>query len=131
MRNHGTFVFGDAKFVHEEFDTFGDFRTDNAFFKVSDGAIVTTNDFIFGGAANSFVVSDTFTDDINTHVGRRIIDIAAGDAMEDFFEDWEDIKVTIIVDDLFAVMFEMEVVNHVDVAEVSSSGLVGDVDWVL
>ena len=50
--------------------------------------------------------------------------------MKDFLKDWEDVEVTIIVDDLFAVMLEVEVVDHVDVAEVGSGGFVSNVDGV-
>ncbi len=51
--------------------------------------------------------------------------------MEDFFENGEGFEVAIVVDDLFTVVFEMEIINHVDVAKVGSGGFVGDVDGML
>ena len=130
MRNYGALVFGNSEFVHEEFNTFGDFGTDEAFFEIGDGTVVTTDDFIFGGATDGFVVGDAFTDNVDAHVSRGIINVATGDAVEDFFEYGEDVEIAIVIDDLFAVMFEMEMVNHVDIAEVGSSGFVGDIDWM-
>ncbi len=50
--------------------------------------------------------------------------------MEDFLKNREDIEVAIIVDDLFAVMFEVEMVYHVNVAKVGGGGFIGDVDGV-
>ena len=128
MGDDGAFAFVDTEFVHEEFDAFRDFGADEAFFKISESAVIATDDFVLGSAADGFVVGNTFADNVDAHVGGGVINIAAGDAVEDFFEDWENVEVAIVVDDLFAVVFEMEVINHVDVAKVGGSGFVGDVD---
>ena len=123
--------FGDAEFVHEEFDALWNLGGDGAFFEVDHGAIVAADDFILGGFLDGFVVGDALADDVDAHVGGGVIDSFAGDAMEDFFEDWEGLEIAVVVDNGFAVFVEVEMVDHVDVAEVGSGGLVGNVDGVL
>ena len=51
--------------------------------------------------------------------------------MKDFLKDWEDVEITIIIDDLFAVVVEVEVVYHVNVAKVGGGGFVGNINWVV
>ena len=127
---NGALSFVDAKFVHEEFDAFGDFGVAETFLEVGDGAIITADDFGFSGMADGFVVGNTFADDVNPHVGRRIIDVLTGDAVENFFEDGEGFEVAVVIDGLDAVFVEMEMVDHIDIAEVGGSGFVGDIDRV-
>ena len=128
--NDGALSFVDAKFIHEEFDAFGDFGVAETFLEVGDGAIITADDFGFGGMADGFVVGNTFADDVNPHVGRGIIDVLTSDAVENFFEDGEGFEVAVVIDGLDAVFVEMEMVDHIDIAEVGGSGFVGDIDRV-
>lgn len=92
-----------AKFVDEELDALGDFGGDEAFFEVGHGAVITADDLIFGGFPDGFVVGDTLADYINTHVGGRVVDGFAGDATENFLQNWEGFEVAVIVDDGFTV----------------------------
>ncbi len=131
VRDNGAFLFGDVELIHKEFDAFGDFGGDEAFFEVGDGTVIAADDFVLGGAADGFVVGNAFADDVDAHVGGRVINVATGDAVDDFFENREGFEVAIIIDDLFTVVLEMEVINHVDIAEVGSGSFVGDVDGVL
>ena len=59
-----------------------------------------------------------------------MVDSFASDTREDFFEDGKSFKVTIIIDGSNAVFVEVEMVNHVDIAEVGSGGFVSDIDWM-
>ena len=103
--NNGAFCFGDIEFVHEELDAFWDFGADDAFFEVGESAIITTDDFVFGGTTDGFVVGDAFADDVDTHVGGGIINSFAGDAGEDFFENREGFEVAVVIDGSDAVFF--------------------------
>ena len=48
--------------------------------------------------------------------------------MKDFFKNGEDVEIAVVVDNLFAVMLKVKVVDHVDVAKIGGGGFVGDVD---
>lgn len=79
---------------------------------------------------DGFVIGDTLADDIDAHVGRRIVDGFARDAAEDFFEDGEGLEVAIVIDCGDAVFVQVEIIDHVFVGKVGRGGLVGDVDGV-
>ena len=85
VSDDGATGFADTEFVHEELDAFGDFWCTEAFFQISEGAVVTADDFVIGGTSDGFVVGDTFADDVDAHVGGGVVDVFASDAVEDFF----------------------------------------------
>ena len=96
-----------------------------------EGREVTADDFVVGRNTADLVVADAEAYHVHTHIGRRFIGILAVDAFEEGVEDGEDFDVAVIVDSGLAVRLKVEGVNHIDVIEVGSGGLIGDVDGVL
>ena len=96
------------------------------------GSIVVAADYlVLGSLAAGFVVADTEAYHIDTHVGGRLVGILSVYALEKCIEDGEYLDVAVVVDGNLIIGLEVEGVNHVDIVEVGSGCLVGDVDGVL
>lgn len=101
-----------------------------AVFVVAEADEVAADNFVFAGALDDFVVGDAGAGHIDAHVGWGMIEVATENAVEDVFEDWELGEVATVADGGFAVVFEVEVIDHVDVADVCDGGFVSHVDGV-
>lgn len=75
-------------------------------------------------------MSDAFGNHINAHVGGRKIDIFFHDALQNFFDNREDFEIAIIADGGLTIFFEVKIIDHVLVGNVSSGGFVGKIDGV-
>lgn len=53
------------------------------------------------------------------------------DALKHTFEDWENLDVTVVVYRSFAISFQVEWVNHIDIIKVGSGSFIGQVNWVM
>ena len=96
-----------------------------------EGVVMAADDFVARGIAAHFFVAHAEAYHVYAHVGGRLIGVFAVDAFKDGVEHGEYLDVAVVVDGYFAVGFEMQGVNHVDVVEVGGCCLVGDVDGVL
>ncbi len=90
MENNWAVLFGNIKLVHEKLDDVRSGLVDKAFFCINKRFKITANNFGLRGFFGEAVVDDAVGNDVDPHVGWRIIDIFAGNAMENFFDDWED-----------------------------------------
>src|SRR5574344_793337 len=95
------------------------------------GVVITSDNLILGGIATHLFVRNTESHHIHSHVGGRLIWIAAVDTLEEGVEHGEYLDVAVVVDGNLVVGLKMEGVDHVHVVEVGSGCLVGDVHGVL
>ena len=95
------------------------------------GVVITSDNLILGGIATHLVVRYTESHHIHSHVSGRLIWIAAIDTLEKSVEHGEDLDVAVVVDGNLVVCLKMEGVDHVNIVEVGSGCLVGDVHGML
>ena len=91
------------------------------------GIVVTTDDLITAGIAAHLIVGDAEAHHIDSHIRGRLIRILTIDTLKQGIQHGENLDVAVIVDSYLVVSLQMERVNHIDVVQVGSSGLVGNV----
>ena len=82
------------------------------------GLIVTADDLLFGGFPAGFVVNDTVSCHIDTHISWGLIWALSEDALEDCTQHRENLHISVIVYRSFTVSVQMEGVNHIYVIQI-------------
>ena len=93
--------------------------------------VVPPDDFIVGRFAADLIILEAVAYHIHTHVRRRLVWVFAIYAFEDRIQDREYLDVPVVVDGGLSVGLKMERVDHVDILQVGSRSLVGEVDRML
>ena len=95
------------------------------------GVVIAAYYLVLCLLAANLVIAYAVTHHIDTHVRRRLVRVLAVNAFEDGIEDREYLDVPVVVDGLDAIGVEVERIYHVDIVQVRSCGLVGDVNRML
>ena len=128
---HGAHADADARLVQQQFQLVAVILDDTAGFLVAQALEVAADNFLAGSLLADFIVNDAVACHINAHVGGRMVRAFARNQLKHGIDNGENFDIAVIVDRRFAVCFQMERVNHVDIVQVGGSSFVSKVDWVL
>ena len=95
------------------------------------GIVVAADNLVLGCIAAHLIIRDAESHHIHSHISGRLIWIVAIDTLEESVEHGEDLDVAVVVDGNLVVCLKMEGVDHVNIVEVGSGCLVGDVHGML
>ena len=95
------------------------------------GSVITADNLVATGVAAYLVVRDAEAHHVDAHIRWTLVGVFAIDAFKQSIKNREYLDVAIVVDSCLVVCLQMEWVDHVDVVQVGSSGLVGNVDRML
>ena len=122
---------GDLGLFHQQGDLVHLVLRAFAFGQVAQGGIITADDLLLRGFAAYGIVAEAVTHHVDAHIGRRLVGILAVNALEDGIQHGEDLDVAVVVDGSISIGFQMEGVDHVDIAEVGGGCFVGHINGVL
>ena len=89
--------------------------------------VVAANNLLTGSLTAYFIINNTVTCHIDTHICRRFVRAFSHDGFKHCLKNRENLYVTIVVDSSFPISFQMEGVDHIYVVQVSSSCFIGQV----
>ena len=98
---------------------------------VAQSRVIPPDDLLAGGGADGRVVHNAAARQVNPHIRGGLIGALAGDLLKNGGEDREDLHIPVVVDGGDAVGLEVEGVDHIDVVEVGSGRLIGQVHRML
>lgn len=117
--------------LHQKFQfVHGFFGTHRIFFLVVQCLVVAAYDFLPGCFPAYFIVNNAFARHVHSHIRRRFIRAVAQNLLKHSAQDRKDLNIAVIVYGSFPIGFQMEGVYHIDIVQIGSSGLVGDIDRV-
>ena len=122
----------EPEIVHQDLHTVYSFpvrRADGVFALITE---ITTDDLLLCRFADNRIVRNGESDAVHSHIGRRLIRLVfAHDPFADAAYHRKNFNVAVVIDRGHSIVFQMERINHIDIADIRSRGFVSDIDRMI
>ena len=99
----------------QKLDLINFFFASGSAYQIFHALIISADDLLTCSLFADLIIDDTISCHVDTHICRRFVRALTHDLLKHSLKNREDFYITIVVNGSFAVCFQMEWIDHVDI----------------